>query len=219
MSFFPKKWYNDYYKNKDLCKDRYANVRYSKALERAPVKNGMNILDIGCVSGTLYRKLQSKEIDCNYICVDVIDQEVTGLPSGKNLQYLECDITTGIDLPDKWADRIYCLEVIEHVRDPMAAVEEICRILKPDGIGVISVPNPYFWDTILANFLKNKSDSCHISAWTWIEMINLLEFGGLDLIESAKTYNIIPLCWKGQRKGKYFSGRRGFPFSHIISSM
>lgn len=38
-------------------------------------------------------------------------------------------------------DTAICLEVLEHVPDPFQAVREIRRILKPDGILIVSVPH------------------------------------------------------------------------------
>jgi 2-polyprenyl-3-methyl-5-hydroxy-6-metoxy-1,4-benzoquinol methylase len=51
-------------------------------------------------------------------------------------------------------DRIYCTEVLEHVLNPKTVLQEIRRVLKPDGVAVVSVPNEglinRIKDTILA---------------------------------------------------------------------
>jgi SAM-dependent methyltransferase len=43
-----------------------------------------------------------------------------------------------IDLPSESVGTVLCLETLEHVEYPQKALEEIHRILKPDGIAVIS---------------------------------------------------------------------------------
>lgn len=43
-----------------------------------------------------------------------------------------------IDLPDESVGTVLCLETLEHVEYPHTAMREIHRILKPDGIAVIS---------------------------------------------------------------------------------
>ena len=63
--------------------------------------------------------------------------------------YVGCDIRHGpgvdkildlhsIDLPPESAGTVLCLETLEHVEYPREAINQIHRILKPDGIAVIS---------------------------------------------------------------------------------
>jgi len=44
-----------------------------------------------------------------------------------------------------WADLAVCLEVIEHVPDDAAAAAELCRIVRPGGYLLISVPGTWYW--------------------------------------------------------------------------
>lgn len=43
-----------------------------------------------------------------------------------------------IDLPSESAGTVFCLDTLEHVEYPHRALEEIYRILKPNGIAIIS---------------------------------------------------------------------------------
>lgn len=43
-------------------------------------------------------------------------------------------------IPDNYFDFIVCTEVLEHTLDPFAAMNEIYRILKPEGLAFFSVP-------------------------------------------------------------------------------
>ncbi|WP_019421436.1 class I SAM-dependent methyltransferase [Paenibacillus sp. OSY-SE] len=67
--------------------------------------------------------------------------------SGKT--YVGCDMRPGvgvdlvldlhhIDLPDQTAGLVISLDTLEHVEDPRLALSEIHRILKPNGIAIIS---------------------------------------------------------------------------------
>lgn len=65
---------------------------------------------------------------------------------GINVQL--CDLSADkIALPDASVDIVIGLEVFEHFANPQAALEELWRILKADGILLISVPTPwsYHW--------------------------------------------------------------------------
>lgn len=46
-----------------------------------------------------------------------------------------------IPLPDGCADLVLCTEVLEHLRAGSQLVTEMARLLAPDGLAVVSVPN------------------------------------------------------------------------------
>lgn len=52
---------------------------------------------------------------------------------------LVCDITS-IPEPDASFDAILCTEVLEHVHDPLKALDEFARLLKPNGKLILTVP-------------------------------------------------------------------------------
>jgi SAM-dependent methyltransferase len=43
-------------------------------------------------------------------------------------------------LPQKTFGTVLCTELLEHVRDPHRVPAEICRVLRPDGRALVSVP-------------------------------------------------------------------------------
>ena len=47
---------------------------------------------------------------------------------------------TAIPLPDKSLDAIMCTEVLEHIPNPVAALKEFARLLKPEGYLLITAP-------------------------------------------------------------------------------
>ena len=70
-------------------------------------------------------------------------------PLFPNKEYIGCDMREGpgvdkilnlhaIDLPSESVGVVLCFDTIEHVEFPRKALEEIHRILKPNGIAVIS---------------------------------------------------------------------------------
>ncbi|HPY73465.1 MAG TPA: methyltransferase domain-containing protein, partial [Methanothrix sp.] len=78
-----------------------------------------------------------------------------------------------IDLPDESVGTVLCLDTLEHVEYPRRAMEEIRRILKPDGLVVISsvmnfpihdYPNDYWrftpeaFNILLQDFNRHYSD-------------------------------------------------------------
>ena len=46
-------------------------------------------------------------------------------------------------LPDATFDGVVCSSVLEYVSDPRAALVELWRLLKPNGLLLVSVPNAH----------------------------------------------------------------------------
>lgn len=64
------------------------------------------------------------------------------------------DITTILEL-DASFDAVKCIEVFEHIPEPVKAVKEFSRILKPGGILILTAPfcslthfAPYYFEVI-----------------------------------------------------------------------
>jgi len=50
-----------------------------------------------------------------------------------------------LPVADNFYDTVTCVEVLEHLYDPLHALIEISRILRPGGLGVVTVPNLAYW--------------------------------------------------------------------------
>ncbi len=117
---------------------RVRRARLIERLSRAPRKTGKNlrILDIGCGRGLMLAELASRGWEC-------YGTELPGQApgtSGAPFKVYEGRISD-LDLPSEFFDVVTLWHVFEHLRDPMRALKEIRRILKPGGLLVISVPN------------------------------------------------------------------------------
>ena len=96
------------------------------------------VLDIGCGTcgyTTILKKLGFKT---NGICLSIVDAAVC---RDKNIDAAVCDMHE-IEYPNNSFDAIFCAHTIEHSIAPYIAFCEFNRILKPDGILYISLPEP-----------------------------------------------------------------------------
>lgn len=106
------------------------------------IPNGHRILDAG--AGELRLKPYCAHLD--YVSQDFCQYEGKG--DGNALQTGAWD-TTRIDIvsniisipvSDESFDVVLCSEVLEHIPDPIAAVKEFSRILKPGGTLLVTAP-------------------------------------------------------------------------------
>ena len=106
--------------------------------------HGRTFLDVG--AGNMPYRKQINEAGFDYLGHDfgqyTGDNQHPGLhASNANWTTSGHDITCDIvELPKNIADFIICTEVLEHVPDPLAALNSISTALKADGRALITVP-------------------------------------------------------------------------------
>ena len=153
-------------------------MRFRKASALAKVPAGAAVLDIGARDRGLLRWLptgvryQGIEIDPAYGAADVIVH----------------DISRGIPFPADSYDFVFCLEILEHLPNPFATLGEVRRVLRPGGVLVLSVPNPYHFKEIIWNVFGIPDRQGHFYAWTRQTMTKLAEVNGFRLERVGGTY-------------------------------
>jgi len=109
------------------------NRRQWVARQAARLPAGARVLDVGAGTGQ-YRSLFSH---CAYLAQDLgKDPQTIGQYT---LLDFECDV---LDIPaaDGSFDAILCTEVLEHVPEPIRAVHELARLLRPGGTLLLTAP-------------------------------------------------------------------------------
>jgi len=97
------------------------------------------VLDYGCGMGYSYQRWLVQNVE-NYIGADISNVALQDAASkGLRAVRIQEDSTTGLD--EALCDGAVCSEVFEHLWDPLAAAQELHRVLKPEGTLVATVPN------------------------------------------------------------------------------
>lgn len=107
------------------------------SIQAKSVSNKSKVLDIGAGSCPHREKFNH----CEYFTQDfaqLSDDEIQDQEGYGKIDFVS-DILD-IPVPDKSYDVILCTEVIEHVPDPVSAIKEFSRILKPGGTLLITAP-------------------------------------------------------------------------------
>lgn len=101
------------------------------------------VLDIGCGSGMIssYFCEQGSAVYGIDISEKMIQQANTFIRSHNLHATLSVGDASALQFPDNYFDLITCISVIEWLDKDKEAIGEIQRVLKKDGMAIISVPN------------------------------------------------------------------------------
>lgn len=149
---------------------------------------GKHVIDFPAGNGITSRIL--REIGANPMPMDLFPEyfEIEGL------QCVRANILKGLPAESKMADALICQEGIEHFSDQFAALKEFNRVLKPNGILLITTPNYSNLRSKLSYLLSeserfnsmmppNELDSIWMSKQ---ELTNEIYFGHIFLIGIQK---------------------------------
>jgi len=137
----------NYTKAYETWKRNHNILTYFQKLIKKKGKN-IDILDIGCGNGyhlfALHSRFDLSNSRLTGIDMDELDlvyaEKIKEELSIQNVQFQQAD-ATNINLPNDSYDLILCSEVLEHIPHPEECIAEIQRLLKPDGVAVITTPN------------------------------------------------------------------------------
>lgn len=108
---------------------------------------GERYLDVGCGSGSLVFKAkplfrEACGVDISPFCVrEAEERKIERFGDTPGIRFFHGHAGNRLEFPDGTFDAVTSVAVMEHVFDLYHAIGEVHRVLKPDGIFVIEVPN------------------------------------------------------------------------------
>jgi 2-polyprenyl-3-methyl-5-hydroxy-6-metoxy-1,4-benzoquinol methylase len=168
-------------------------------------------LDAGCNHGVY--SLLLAEAGCDVLGIDINEQEVAracewaGERGLQNSVVFQVGDIQHINSSDSAFDLIVCSEVLEHLDTPEKGVRELYRVLKPNGIAIISMPNmgclfgflqwTYRKSGIRSALGKPPLDTFQIqhSRYWFGNILKLLKENGFQIGEKYSTSHL-PYVWE-----------------------
>lgn len=154
-----------------------------------------SIVDIG--GGNLMRLVKVKEAfgpEVETICLDLqFDAAALDAAKSSNIRMVQGNVETDLSaLRDNGHDVIVMRQLIEHLRDPRAALLGLHRKLSPDGLLVIDTPNRGGLDYQLFKhrFWGGYHIPRHFHLFTQKSLVNLLETTGYAIHSKGFTPSI-----------------------------
>lgn len=118
-----------------LRSHRWRTAENSAAYLLEHLRPGMRLLDVGCGPGTITRDLAARIAPGEVLGVDraavIVEQART---AGDDAVEFRVGDAYALDLPDASFDVVHAHQVLQHLTDPVAALREWRRVVRPDGV-------------------------------------------------------------------------------------
>lgn len=144
------------------------------------------VLDVGCGHGLLANHIAARTglsvtgVDINPVLIDVARQS-----DESDLNEFLVASATQLPLPSQTFEVVTCVEVLEHLDHPLAALSEMRRVLKVGGLLVASVPNERL------NAFSKTSHSDHKQHFSITEFSAIVRTAGFRVVWSGYRYHRI----------------------------
>jgi len=162
------------------------------------IASGEQILDLGCGIGNVACDLSKKYPLSHITAVDYADYHIEVAKAlyadRENLKFQLMN-ADNLDFEDARFNCVCFLEIIEHLDDPIRALKEIHRVLKPEGRLILSTNNVYYPRFFLRQviydlFHKKPKLMIHhqekwgsqLFAWDLSTLTTLLKKNGFDYV-------------------------------------
>jgi 2-polyprenyl-3-methyl-5-hydroxy-6-metoxy-1,4-benzoquinol methylase len=179
--------FRDYYVDFHKRRNKYGKTLGDKSVEliKQAIGSGKRMLDLGCRDGSLTKNyVEGNEV----VSSDVDDIALEICEKRRGIKTVHVDLNGKIPFDDESFDVVVAAEIIEHLIFPENFIEEVKRVLKPDGIFCGSTPNITRFKHRI-QFLLGKTpffnDTSHLRYFSYDSLNEIL-------LEYCNQVNIVP---------------------------
>ncbi|HEY5888093.1 MAG TPA: methyltransferase domain-containing protein [Acidimicrobiales bacterium] len=122
-----------------LRSHRWRTAENSAAYLLPHLRSGMALLDVGCGPGNITCDLADRVAPGPVVGLDVSTEVVTAAATDAeergpaNVSFRTGDLY-GLEFDDDAFDVVHAHQVLQHLTDPVAALQELRRVVRPDGV-------------------------------------------------------------------------------------
>jgi 2-polyprenyl-3-methyl-5-hydroxy-6-metoxy-1,4-benzoquinol methylase len=183
-----------------------------------PVGKPLKVLDLGCAEGKLALALAEGGHAVTAADISAKQLETAAAAAnvaGAKLETAQCDIEAGPGpLAGRTFDVIYLMDVIEHFKNPVAALENIRPLLADDGALYIHTPNVFALDRLMHYVLRPRKlvdfrdgrrlGDLHFQTYDYLTLEKTLNFLGFKIARLVPTRLSVPYLFSTRRLAGWF---------------
>lgn len=184
------RFYSGSYYNFDKSREEGKGMAFARHLKK--IKQTGKFLDVGCATGFFLNGIKSHS-DWEVYGTDFGESAVKFAKEKLGLNVVQGELESA-SFPDAYFDYIHVNNVLEHVLTPVTLLKECRRIIKPDGVFFLSVPNGFNDSLDIIDFWKEenkpaRSKDGHIFFFPARTLLKLIEKTGFEIL-TKKTYSL-----------------------------
>jgi len=183
-------FYSATYYDFDRGREEGKGMAFAHSLKRW--KRHGRFIDVGCATGFFINGIRNNS-QWEVCGTDFGESAVRYARDVLKLNVVQGDLADA-HFPDAHFDYVHVNNVLEHVLDPLSLLQECRRIIKPDGIFFLSVPNGYNDSLDLREFSRvehrpARSKNGHIFFFRAETLHTLFDRYGFT-VEKKRTYSL-----------------------------
>ncbi len=190
QKYYDKSFREGGYRLYNLSENLRIRLNQKRFNEISKYKPSGNLLDIGCASGYFLDVASQNNLSTFGV---ELSKEAAQIAKQKHKNIFNGTLE-GSNFQNSFFDIVTLFDIIEHVLDPSTTIKEISRIIKPDGLLVITTPDISSWHAkIMGKRWGLITPLEHLFYFSPKSIRILLEKYGFKIEEVRKNYKVFTL--------------------------
>lgn len=140
------------------------------------------VVDLGTADGLMLSMIKNAFPSAKCIGIE-LSRELIETNTNRGITLLQSNVNS-LPISNDTTDIVVATAVIEHLPAPEKMLQEAMRVLRPDGLMILTSPDP-FWERV-ATMVGHLHDEQHCNVMSSRKLVPLFKEIGYEIIEQKK---------------------------------